>query len=50
MEQAYQAYAQTVFQYLMSLTMNAELAEELTAETFYRAMKSVQRSGRRVSP
>jgi len=40
-EQLYSTYAQTVYKYLFSLTQNADLAEELTQETFYQAMKSI---------
>ncbi|MDF2723621.1 MAG: polymerase subunit sigma [Paenibacillus sp.] len=43
MEQLYEAYAQTVFKYLFSLTQNADLSEELTQETFYQAMKTIDR-------
>ena len=38
-EQHYQQYAQTVYKYLLSLTRNEELAEELTQETFYQAIR-----------
>ena len=34
MEEIYQQYAQTVYRYLLSLTRDADLAEELTQETF----------------
>lgn len=37
----YQQYAQTVFKYLMTLTHNVDIAEELTQETFYQAIKSI---------
>jgi len=43
MEETYKAYSQTVYHYLLSLTRNAELSEELTQETFYRAIKSAER-------
>ncbi len=43
MEQVYQEYAQTVYKFLFSQTRNAELAEELTQETFYQAVRSVDR-------
>lgn len=39
-EQVYKQYAMKVYKYLLVLTKNPELAEELTAETFYRAMKT----------
>ena len=39
----YRAYAQTVYRYLLALTRDADLAEELTQETFYQAIRSVGR-------
>lgn len=39
----YEKYAQTVYKYLLSCTRNPSLAEELTQETFYRAVKSINR-------
>ena len=41
MEEIYQQYAQTVFKYLMTLTHDVYIAEELTQETFYQAIKSI---------
>ena len=43
MDEVYQSYAQTVFKYLLSLSHDDDLAEELTAETFYQAYKSIHR-------
>ena len=43
MEQIYQAYARQIFRYLYSLSHDADLAEELTQETFYRAVYSIKR-------
>lgn len=43
MEETYRAHSQTVYRYLLSLTRNAELSEELTQETFYQAIKSAER-------
>ena len=43
MDEVYQSYAQTVYKYLLSLTHDEDLAEELTAETFYQAYKSIHR-------
>lgn len=43
MEEVYRTHAQTVYRYLLSLTRNAYLAEELTQETFYQAVKSIDR-------
>ncbi|MDR0818404.1 MAG: sigma-70 family RNA polymerase sigma factor [Oscillospiraceae bacterium] len=42
-ENVYAEYADNVYRYLLSLTRSAELAEDLTQETFYRAMKSMSR-------
>lgn len=39
----YEEHAQTVFKYLMILCKDENLAEELTQETFYRAIKSIDR-------
>ena len=39
-EKDFEEYGRLVFQYLMSLCGNADLAEELTQETFYRAIRS----------
>ena len=43
MEDIYQKYAKTVYKYLMSLTRSEDLAEELTQETFYQAIRSIER-------
>ncbi len=43
MEEIYQTYAQTVYRYLFSLTRDGDLAEELTQETFYQAIRSSDR-------
>ena len=43
MEEIYRKYAQMVFKYLCSLTGDADLAEELTQETFYQAIRSIDR-------
>lgn len=40
-EKIYQAYCGDVFRYLRKLTGSAELAEELTAETFLKALSSI---------
>lgn len=40
MEQIYKQYANTVYGFLLSRTGDALLAEELTQETFYRAIKA----------
>lgn len=43
MQEVYQEYAQTVYKFLMVQTRDADLAEELTQETFYQAVKSIGR-------
>ena len=43
MEQVYEENAKAVYKYLFCLTHNADLAEELTQETFYQAMKGLDR-------
>lgn len=43
MEEIYREHSQTVYRYLLSLTRNADTAEELTQETFYQAVKSVRK-------
>ncbi len=40
-EQIYKEYAQSVYKYLLSLTHDGGISEELTQETFYRAMGSI---------
>ena len=40
MEQVYKQYAQTVYGFLLSKTGDMHLAEELTQETFFRAIKA----------
>lgn len=37
----YQDYGDFVFRYLLTLTKNSQSAEELTQETFYQAIKSI---------
>ena len=43
MEETFKAHSQTVYRYLLSITHNADLSEELTQETFYQAIKSAER-------
>ena len=43
MEEIYQQYARTVYRYLLGLTRDADLAEELTQETFYQAIRTSDR-------
>ena len=40
-ETIYQKYANTVYQYLLSMTHDPDLSEELTQETFYQAIRSI---------
>ena len=40
-EEIYKNYAKSVYRYLLSLTHDEDLAEELTEETFYRAVYSI---------
>ena len=40
-EQIYEKYFETVNKYLLCLTRNNNISEELTQETFYRAIKSI---------
>ena len=42
-EAIYREYAQIIFKYLMSLCNDVNLAEELTQETFFQAIKSSKR-------
>lgn len=43
MDEIYQEYARTVYKYLLSKTHDKDLAEELTQETFYQALRSIDR-------
>lgn len=43
MEEIYQRYAKTVYHFLLVRTGNDDLAEELTQETFYQAIRSIDR-------
>ena len=43
MEQVYREYSRLVYRYLLSRTGDADAAEELTQETFYRAVKGSER-------
>lgn len=43
MDDVYRQHAQTVYQFLLAQTRDADLAEELTAETFYQAVRSIGR-------
>lgn len=41
MEEIYKEYFETVKKYLLCLTHNNDIAEELTQETFYKAVKNI---------
>lgn len=41
--ETYKEYSQMVYRYLISMTRDPALAEELTQETFYQAVKNVNR-------
>ena len=43
MHQIYQQHAQTVYKFLLAQCQNADLAEDLTQETFYQAICSIDR-------
>ena len=43
MDKIYKEYARMVYKYLLSLTYDSDLAEELTQETFYQAIRSIER-------
>lgn len=43
MEEIYQRYARTVYRFLLARTRSEDLAEELTQETFYQAIRSIDR-------
>lgn len=40
MEEIYRQHAQTVYRYLLAQTRSADLAEEMTQETFYQAVRT----------
>lgn len=46
-EQLYEAYYMSVYSYLMTLCADRSLAEELTQQTFYKAMRAGSRSAYR---
>lgn len=43
MEEIYKEYSKIVYSYLISLTNNPEIAEELMQETFYSAVKNINK-------
>lgn len=42
-EEVYRTYYTPVYRYLLSLTKNSHKAEELTQETFFKALKNIER-------
>ena len=42
-QEVYEEYARPVYRFLLSLTGNEDLAEELLSETFYQAFKHIDR-------
>lgn len=40
-EDVYKRYYRDVYYFLLSMSSNPELSEELTQETFYRALKNI---------
>lgn len=42
-EEIYKEYSKMVYRYLLSLTSNPGLSEELTQETFYQAMRTIHK-------
>lgn len=43
MDRIYRQHAESVYKYLLSLTNDSALSEELTQETFYQAVKSIKK-------
>lgn len=43
MEEIYKEYSKIVYNYLLSLSCNSEVAEELMQETFYNAVKNINK-------
>ena len=43
MDEIYREHAQTVYRYLLSKTGNPDVSEEITQETFYLAVKGIDR-------
>ena len=43
MEEIYEEYSKFIFNYLLSLTSNTMIAEELMQETFYSAIKNINK-------
>lgn len=43
MDEIYREHSKTIYRYLFTLTHDADTSEELTQETFYQAVKSIDR-------
>ena len=43
MEEIYKEYSKKVYRYLLTLTNNEDVAEELLQETFYSAVKNINK-------
>lgn len=43
MDEIFQKHGKTVYRYLLSITGDSDLSDELTQETFYQAVKSIDR-------
>ena len=43
MEEIYKEYSKKIYSYLLSLTNNPDIAEELLQETFYSAVKNIKK-------
>lgn len=41
-EKVYAKYYQSIYRYLLSITKNSSIAEEITQETFYKALKNIK--------
>ena len=42
-EQVYSKYYTSVYRYLLSMTKDSNIAEEITQETFYKALKNINK-------
>ena len=42
-EQVYEEYYSTIFKYLITITKSPDMAEEITQETFYKALKNIDK-------
>ncbi len=42
-EEIYRTYYTPLYRYLLSLTKNSDSAEELTQETFFKALKNIEK-------